>query len=731
MKKEFLFLLIVLASCLILSNAFAEQYDGSIIYVNAVIGNDSWTGWAPTHDSQYQDHGPKKTIMAACGQNTAPNVTIIVADGIYIGPDNIGFADILEQKSLTLRSANGPENCIIDCGAQSAPFQFVRPHNPDEPGAVMDGFTIINARDIAVKFGNSSAATIANCVLSGNWIAASAGVITCRNRTTAHIVNCTIESNTGEQSAAGIRCTNSAPNMTGCSIVAPATPAWQFAYAISSLNALPTITGCTIFRSTGIGIHLMSDEGVVPEYAAPIAVSDCTLTNNTDTALLLQADAVITDCRISSNTAEVGAGILLQADAVITDCTISSNMADLGAGIFVGDPENPYAYDGPDRIDVTISGCRITGNTAFSGPAVYSLDADVAINDCIVSENYALLYNQYPPGGRGASAICLRFGNFKITNSAITANYGEDVSGYAVGCFDAADVQIADCDISENFAFGAGGGIVFDGENGRDSEAVGLTVERCEIRHNTALQECYGIVCEHGAIRIANSVVAYTDSEEGPPPIGISARAEPFSNPPSSVDIVNCTVAGTGFGGEGPLGYGIEVYGPINITNSIVWYNGYGPGEAITGNRHEANVSYSNVEHPRYAEVVGNGNICVEPLFADTDIVQQGVPELGEDFHLKSEVGRYDPASESWVQDDVTSPGVDAGDPTMHVGDEPLSSGGRINMGAYGGTAQASITAICTGPIPADLNNDCMVNLTDLATVAQYWLVSTIEQPEQ
>ncbi|HNS22481.1 MAG TPA: hypothetical protein PKH24_18400 [Sedimentisphaerales bacterium] len=60
------------------------------------------------------------------------------------------------------------------------------------------------------------------------------------------------------------------------------------------------------------------------------------------------------------------------------------------------------------------------------------------------------------------------------------------------------------------------------------------------------------------------------------------------------------------------------------------------------------------------------------------------------DYHLKSQAGRWDPNSGRWVEDDVTSPCIDAGDPNSPVGDEPQPNGERINMGAYGGTAEAS-----------------------------------------
>ncbi len=58
------------------------------------------------------------------------------------------------------------------------------------------------------------------------------------------------------------------------------------------------------------------------------------------------------------------------------------------------------------------------------------------------------------------------------------------------------------------------------------------------------------------------------------------------------------------------------------------------------------------------------------------------------DYHLLSEAGRWDGAA--WVIDDVTSPGIDHGDPTTDYGNEPDPNGGRANIGVYGNTAEAS-----------------------------------------
>ena len=77
----------------------------------------------------------------------------------------------------------------------------------------------------------------------------------------------------------------------------------------------------------------------------------------------------------------------------------------------------------------------------------------------------------------------------------------------------------------------------------------------------------------------------------------------------------------------------------------------------------------------------GQGNISANPQFVSVS---------GDDYHLQSLLGRYDPASDRWFFDNAHSPCIDAGDPQDSVGAEPLTNGKCINMGAYGGTAEAS-----------------------------------------
>ncbi len=77
----------------------------------------------------------------------------------------------------------------------------------------------------------------------------------------------------------------------------------------------------------------------------------------------------------------------------------------------------------------------------------------------------------------------------------------------------------------------------------------------------------------------------------------------------------------------------------------------------------------------------GAGDISADPLFADRS---------AKDFHLKSKSGRWDPKSKKWVKDAATSPCIDAGEPKAGYSKEPAPNGGRINMGAYGNTKEAS-----------------------------------------
>jgi hypothetical protein len=149
--------------------------------------------------------------------------------------------------------------------------------------------------------------------------------------------------------------------------------------------------------------------------------------------------------------------------------------------------------------------------------------------------------------------------------------------------------------------------------------------------------------------------------------------------------------------------YGIEAHAGSepNVSSSIFWYNS---NADLLG----CLARYSCIE--RGGE--GPGNLSLDPMFAD--------PEKA-DYHLKSERGRYWPEHDVWVLDKVTSPCIDAGDPTADYSGEPKPNGDRINMGAYGGTPYASMSE---RPFEGDVNGDGIIDIADLITLIEKWLQS-------
>ena len=98
------------------------------------------------------------------------------------------------------------------------------------------------------------------------------------------------------------------------------------------------------------------------------------------------------------------------------------------------------------------------------------------------------------------------------------------------------------------------------------------------------------------------------------------------------------------------------------------------------------------------------------PMFADA---------AGGDYHLLSERGRYRGTTDEWILDEVTSPCIDGGDPTIVPSSERMPNGGRINMGAYGNTAYASMSE---WPIKGDVDQNGRFNFMDIALLLDGWL---------
>ncbi len=175
----------------------------------------------------------------------------------------------------------------------------------------------------------------------------------------------------------------------------------------------------------------------------------------------------------------------------------------------------------------------------------------------------------------------------------------------------------------------------------------------------------------------------------------------------------NCTISGNS---AGKFGGGVNNFdNSPTVRNCILW--GDTPEEIYVLFGGLPTVTYSDIE----GGFLGTGNIDAEPCFSDT-----GSSDPNEwDYHLQSVVGRWGPKCEKWVVDANTSPCIDAGDPNSDWTGELWPHGKQINMGAYGGTPEASMSLSSAGNI-ADLDNSGFVDYIDIMAFMDRWLYEDV-----
>lgn len=188
-----------------------------------------------------------------------------------------------------------------------------------------------------------------------------------------------------------------------------------------------------------------------------------------------------------------------------------------------------------------------------------------------------------------------------------------------------------------------------------------------------------------------------------------------FNEANSNPMIINCTFTGNWANNSGGGIYSEPGSNPT-IINCILWDNNtldFG-NDVLAQISGESNIMHSCIQGWQTGD--GLGNIGQAPLFADP---------LHGDFHLRSQAGRfmvfkagYYANKGLWVLDEETSPCINTGDPGGDHTPEPIPSGFRINMGAYGGTPLASLSY---WEMPSDINSDLFVEHMYLMMV-QEWL---------
>ena len=193
--------------------------------------------------------------------------------------------------------------------------------------------------------------------------------------------------------------------------------------------------------------------------------------------------------------------------------------------------------------------------------------------------------------------------------------------------------------------------------------------------------------------------------------------------------IYNNTIVGNFAGDRG----GALGQCPRVVKNNIIAYNRAGASQTGGISGYSEN-SYNCFLANRYNNFGDGASISPTDIIDDPQFAVNGYWDtngtitnetddfwVDGDYHLKSEAGRWDPNQQKWVQDDLTSPCIDAGDPNSALIAELWPHGNRVNIGAYGNTVQASLSLSNVGNI-TDLNYDGWVDYEDMALLTGKWL---------
>jgi predicted outer membrane repeat protein len=403
------------------------------------------------------------------------------------------------------------------------------------------------------------------------------------------------------------------------------------------------------------------------------------------------AHPIVKNCTFRRNSACTwerghGGGLALEGGSLtLLSCTFIENVADTEVRDHGGgNGGGMYSYSGGNT---TVIDCRFIRNYApgNDGGAIYLGGGENTLTNCLFVENSA----------RWSGGAVRSYGEVTVTGCTFIGN--EVVIGNAGAMYTSfSSARLSDCTFIGNRAGRAGGAL----ELGGFSKLL-----NCLFAGNVAKEFGGGI----------------------------------YISPVSKMILINSTFAGNRASAGRTLAtrsYYYDYYSNIALTNCILWNGG---DEIANYDGSVINVAYSNVEggeasiyDPHNMAFWGEGNIDTDPCFVDAGYWDpNGTLEdanddfwVNGDYHLKSQAGSWPPAG-VWVRDDVTSPCIDAGDSYTPIGPEPFPNGGILNMGAYGGTTEASKSYFGKPPweiiIAGDINGDCEVNFLDFRLMALHW----------
>jgi parallel beta-helix repeat protein len=404
----------------------------------------------------------------------------------------------------------------------------------------------------------------------------------------------------------------------------------------------------------------------------------------------------VANCTFSGNCANYGGGMYtVYSEPTLTNCTFSGNAAECG-GAMVNGNSNPM-----------LTNCTFSENT---GGGMVNWRSSPTLSNCTFSANSA----GYDCGG---GAMHNEYSNPMLTNCTFRGNSAE----YGGGMYNnETEPTLTNCLFIGNSA---------DYGGGMYSEWCSRpTLTNCTFSGNSAVSGGGGMYNYDVIPTLTNCTFTGNLAANG---------GGMWNGAAGGLRLINCTFTGNFASSGGGIYNSVSVGYPMEfpLTNCILWgsSDSSGGGESAQIHGGAPVVNYSCI-HGWTGNFGGTGNISDDPCFVEPGYWDpNGTPEdanddfwVDGDYHLKSQAGRWDANEGRWTKDDVTSLCIDAGDPNYPIGLEPFPNGGIINMGAYGGTEEASKSyfdkPVCETIVAGDINGDCIVNLNDLALMSYHWL---------
>jgi len=411
-----------------------------------------------------------------------PGGTVWVADGIYQGQGNRDLD--FKKRAITVRSINGPQNCIIDCqGTEAEPHRGVYFHSGEDPNSRLIGFTIQNGYGQYGKGGgircNGSSPTIEDCIIRDCHAHYGGGMY---NEQDSYPIlrNCKFENNLAEgaygggwpiSDGGGMYNHESHPTLINCSFIAnrafgkyEAERYWPLSGGGGMYNyaSSPTLKNCSFRANVGMSEDEGLGGGMYNFQDSSPYLEDCTFEDNVmgnggGMCNWINCSPVLVRCifkrniGVSYDEGEAGGGMYNReySHPTLEHCVFEENE---GGGMENRESSNPmlrhctFRYNFDSGIQNSSSApvllnCRFIGNQSYNGGGVGGYYSAPIMVNCSFQGNMA---------SWAGGAVYNYRSSPELINCIFTGNVAED--GGAIHTRESSNPVLVNCTFAENQA---------------------------------------------------------------------------------------------------------------------------------------------------------------------------------------------------------------------------------------------------------------------------------------